>query len=277
MTTKKRIPLMSGDATMTRLRTSFEARDVDAAPALEELADLPYNEAAAMFWSSRAWSEYAAVPAMSQTMLALIRTNAPMDAMAVVSRIQTDEVVHTEMSRDVAEAFGGYTDEIPEWIACDPIGLGDANAVPLPFWTVGIGCISETVSLALLQARLRRTHHPVLKRVLRRVLKDEATHVRFGWELAEKIVPKLDETYRRRLAEHAKNAFGSAGKFFGTFGLPADIRREEREIRAVTAELGYGACPADEADHVIVSTIAETIAPRLAALGLPLGDTITIS
>ena len=60
-----------------------------------------------------------------------------------MTTIARDEVIHTELSRDLADAFGGYICEIPDAIPYDPPQLGEPNGLPLAYWLVGVGCISN--------------------------------------------------------------------------------------------------------------------------------------
>ena len=75
---------------------------------------LPKNDAARRFWSERTWSEFAAVPAVSQVVLALVREGAPLDTLGAYTSIADDEVRHALLSRELAQKLGGYVDEIPE-------------------------------------------------------------------------------------------------------------------------------------------------------------------
>jgi hypothetical protein len=232
---------------------------------------MPRCEEAARFWSERAWSELAAVPAMSQTSLALLRAGGDLDALGAIMQIGAEEVRHTELSRDTADALGGYVETIPAGAAWEPARLGDPSAMPLPFWLVANGCISETVSLALMKARLNHTTHDGVRAVLQSVVKDEAVHAKLGWTIAERVLPELSTETKRELADYARAMIDVIGVTFATAGLPARQRREARSIREITATRGLGACPPDEADTVCFETIRRRVIPGLAALGVALG------
>jgi len=268
------VPLGLLAPTAKRVRAVLERRSIRPLPSTH--ARLPHSDAARRFWSERAWSEYSAVPGMSQTILALVREGGPLDELGAIAQISVDEVRHTELSRDLADALGGYVEEIPEGLAYEPQRLGDPTDTPLPCWIIGNACVSETVSLELMRARLRHTTVPHVRAVLERVLQDEAVHARMGWSLAERLLPALDPASRRHLAEYAIEAFHVVGSSFATAGLPQKARAEARRIREDTAALGLGACPPDEADHVCMRTITETIIPRFVRLGLPLGAMTTL-
>lgn len=227
-------------------------------------------EEAARFWSERAWSELAAVPAMGQTALALLRDSGDLDSLGALMQIGADEVRHTEMSRDVADALGGYVEVIPAATAWEPLRLGDPSTMPLPFWLVANGCISETISLALMKARLPYATQPAVRAILEATTKDEAVHTKIGWSLAERMLPEQSAQTKRQLAEYAAAMLDVIGVTFATAGLRGKAKKEARHIREVTAARGLGACPPDEADVVCLDTIRETIVPRLVAFGIPL-------
>ncbi len=270
MTSKKtkRAPLPKGPDDLRKIRAQLGRRE---GADLGLLQGITPCEEAARFWSERAWSELAAVPAMGQTALALLRESGDIDSLGALMQIGSDEVRHTEMSRDVADALGGYVEIIPAGAAWEPMRLGDPSTMPLPFWLVANGCISETISLALMQARLPYATHPGVRAVLEATLKDEAVHARVGWSLAERVLPDVSATTKKQLAQYAAAMLDVIGVTFATAGLTGKAKKEARHIREVTSARGLGACPPDEADVVAVTTIRETIVPRLTAFGIPLG------
>lgn len=250
-----------------RLRQVLHQRASTPLPAAGALT-LQKCDEARRFWSERAWSEYAAVPAMSQTILALVRDGGSMDELGAISQMAADEVRHTELSRDVAEAFGGYTEDIPSGLPYAPQSLADNASGSFAQWVVGNGCVSETLSLELMRARLQHTRHPAIAEVLQRILQDEAVHARTSWLTAERVVPMLDGFDREVLSEYVLELVEVVRRTFVTSGLPAAVRDEARRIRNVTAEAGLGACPADEADALVEAKLEQVILPRLTKLGL---------
>lgn len=258
------VPLAPGDTVTRKARRALLQR-----AAAVTVGPLPTCPEAAAFWSERAWSELAAVPAMSQSALAWLRHGGDTDSLGSLMQMGVDEVRHAELARDVAEGLGGYEATIPPGAAWEPALLGEPSGMPLPFWVVANGCISETVSLALMQARAAHTHHPVAARVLRAVMKDEAVHQRVGWNLAKQVLPAVSRPMQKELGEYARAMFEMLFMTFATRGLTPRHRQRARHIREVTAARGLGACPPDEADHVCQAVIEGTIVPRLRALGVP--------
>ena len=218
---------------------------------------LPKNDAARRFWSERTWSEFAAVPAVSQVVLALVREGAPLDTLGAYTAIADDEVRHALLSRDLAEKLGGYVDEIPEGLAYAPRGLATPSDVPVHVWAMANGCFSETVSLALIRARHASTRQPVVRAVLAETLKDEAVHVRVAWELAEGLLPTLDSQTRREMTGYGADLAEMLRRTFGTQGLPPALARSEKRLRDRTAAAGLGALLAVEENAVVDRALAD--------------------
>ncbi|MBX7113333.1 MAG: ferritin-like domain-containing protein [Myxococcaceae bacterium] len=261
-----KIQLPPGSDTWAQLRAGQKRRGRSVR---EVLPDVPkrHADAARRFWSTRAWSEYAAVPAVSQIVLALTREGAGLHVLGAYTAVASDEVRHAQLSRELAELYGGYVDTVPEGFAYDPMGLASPSDVPVTVWALSNGCYSETVSLALIRARFSRTKHPAAHFVLNETLKDEAVHVRLGWQLAEELLPVLSRGQRRGLAEYGEALAQMLRSTFGTSALPPGPRRRERAIRDRTAALGLGALSADEEDAVVEEALSG-VAERLHRLGI---------
>lgn len=218
---------------------------------------VPKNDSARRFWSERTWSEFAAVPAVSQVVLALVREGAPLDTLGAYTSIADDEVRHALLSRELAEKLGGYVDEIPEGLAYAPRGLATPSDVPAHVWAMANGCFSETVSLALIRARHAGTKHPVVRAVLAETLKDEAVHVRVAWELAEGLLPTLDAPTKTDLRGYGADLAEMLRRTFGTQGLPPALARSEKRLRDRTAAAGLGALSASEENEVVEDALAD--------------------
>jgi hypothetical protein len=261
-----KIPLPPGSQAWALLRAGQKRRGRSIR---DELPEVPkrHAQAARRFWSARAWSEYAAVPAVAQVVLALVREGAGMHVLGAYTAIASDEVRHAQMSRDLADLYGGYVDTVPEGFSYAPQSLAAPSAVPLAVWALATGCYSETVSLELIRARYAKTKHPAAHHVLHETLKDEAVHVRLGWQLAQELLPILPASQRRELADYGGSLAQMLRSTFGTSGLPKGPRQRERGIRDRTAALGLGALPADEED-IVVERALEQVATRLHRLGV---------
>jgi hypothetical protein len=271
VTSDRFVPLRAGDERYLRIRRALLARprkrtELPHAPP----RSLPRSSAARTFWSQRAWSELAAVPAMAQTSLAVMRAKGPLDALHILAVIGADEVRHTEIARHIADELGGYVDTIPEGSGFRPNALAEPYDLPLPFWALSNGCVSETLSLELMRARLPYIRDPYLHGVVSEVMRDESIHARLSWLLAAEIFPALDRLSREELAEYARDAWAVMARTFVTRELPPDDRRAERRLRNAVAKAGLGAAPCDVEDAAFLHVRDELVLPRLRKLGLPL-------
>jgi len=259
-----KVPLPLGSEAWKQLRVAQGKRD-----RLETLPEgvVPSNDSARRFWSQRAWSEYAAIPAISQVVLALVREGAALRTLGAYVSIAADEVRHAVLSRELADALGGYDEDVPEGLGYAPRGLADPSEVAVAVWALANGCFSETVSLELIRARHAATKHPVVRQVLAETLKDEAVHVRVAWQLADELLPRLVAPVRRELWEYGKELSEMMRRTFGTQGLPAAVRRAERKMRDETAREGLGSLSAAQEDSIVDTALAN-IAARLAKLGV---------
>lgn len=202
---------------------------------------VPKSDFARRFWSIRTWSEYAAIPAVSQVVLAMTRAGAPLEVLGTYTTIADDEARHALLSRALAVKLGGYVDEIPEGLDYAPRSLAMPSDVPAHVWAVANGCFSETVSLALIRARFAVTKQPVVRAVLNETLKDEAVHVRVAWEVTEQLLPRLEAREQAELVAYAQDLAEMIRRSFGTMGLPPGLTRRERRLRDETAKAGLGA------------------------------------
>jgi hypothetical protein len=164
------------------------------------------REAGRKFWTANAMSEHAAAAGCSAVVRALVEARAPLDLVAVESTFVLDEIAHAEMAARIANALGGgvvahYDADVlvPE----PPRKLSRvARAVDL---AVMIHCINEAFLLPLARAMIEHQPHPVMRTALRRIVKDEAAHARFGWIILDWADELLDdnarELLRRRIAD----------------------------------------------------------------------------
>lgn len=267
----RRLPLLDAAKPVEAARRSVEP-DWDAAFPLGSLGGLSARAraAGATFWSQRAWSEFAAIPVLSQVLLAQVREAAPFGESAGVASVLRDEAIHTELSKRVADALGGYEDVVPDYFAIEPTATASITDLSLGHWLVAGAAVGETVSRALIHARLRHAREPALRRVVLRTLKDENRHVAFSWAALRRVLPKASAAERRDFAAFAQPTVAAAFRFQGLRHLPAAARATERRLRQRVSEAGLGACPPDEEDAVVERALREQILPGLRRLGVRL-------
>jgi hypothetical protein len=174
------------------------------------------------------------------------------------------------LSRDVAVAYGGYEETVPEHFSYDPAGIARPSELGLAEWLVAGGAVGETLSRALISARLKYTAPPQLKALVTRTLKDENVHVAFTWAALERVVKPLPKARKRRLVEVAAPTVDAAYRSLCTAGLSGAALKTERRMRQRLADAGLGCAPPDEENEVNNETLQRFVIPGLKRVGLPL-------
>ena len=71
---------------------------------------------------------------------------------------------------------------------------------------LSVSCLSETVAVALIGAERLEMPESPLRELLSEIWADEVGHARFGWRVAQELLPKLDEAARARLSLYLRVA-----------------------------------------------------------------------
>ncbi len=266
-----RVALAIGTAKIRRIERHYQQRPAEAEkeyalPSFRALSK-PIREAARRFWSQRAWSEYAAVPALSQILLKGVQEKVPLGETSALTGILHDEALHTRLSQQAADALGGYLEDVPDDLAYDPYVYAAPTASTMIEALVTGGCLGETVSRALIQARVQRTTHPELRAIVARTLKDESVHVAFAWAVAERVVPTLTQPERRSLARSLEPALRGAGR--SNRASTAAARSSQGKLRSMVADAGLGSCTPDEERAVVTRLFSSVLLPQLRRLAIP--------
>jgi len=132
-------------------------------------------------------------------------------------------------------------------------------------------CIGETIAAAIFEARYRQTTDPVAKELVRRIMRDEARHIAFGWNyMAHKVknfTPELIKDMERVAIDVIEN---SELKGFHCIWLyPSKETSYLIESNALCAEAGLGACTAEQETKTLVESISD-IRRRLKPWGINL-------
>jgi len=151
-------------------------------------------------WAARTVAEYRSMVVFGELLARMPEAAMPLEVSCAAARLISDEARHTEYCARLAEALGARADEA----TVDPLDLRlDDGSLSAPLfvarWTMGMFCVGEAASVGLLQALAREARDPCVSAVLATLLRDEALHDRFGWALAESIVPRLSDDEREWL------------------------------------------------------------------------------
>jgi hypothetical protein len=136
---------------------------------------------AAEVWRIRERTEREAAALFARLASDLAESGGPEPLAALAARCADDERVHAEHCRaiiaELAPGLGML--DADERIA---LGPRDASAARRALYaSVALGCVTESLSTALLLELRPRAELPVVRRALDVILEDEVRHSRLGW------------------------------------------------------------------------------------------------
>jgi hypothetical protein len=213
-------------------------------------------------WQLRVKAEYKSAAFAHSLVLWIIQLGLSPDLIRDGLRAVEDELEHAEMSHKVYVAAGGRG---PPVLDRSGLGVSRNPRVPLEFDLVEWGtrlCLGETVAVRLF-AHLRNGCTVAIARdALERILRDEARHRQFGWDLLGLLLGlpsggQLREAITARLA----SAFSELERSYGEGAKPVPSQFEE-EDRA------WGLAPPEEYARVFDETFEKDFRLRFAALGI---------
>lgn len=251
------------DRSMQLLRGS---RVPDAPTDLTTRFDPSVCDAAIHTWRARMVNEHRSSAVFAGLLPQLIEASASLDVQTAVLGAATDEIFHATLCGDIVRAFGG-----------DPTESAEPSLTPMPAHSsivdplervlrnvLFVGCLSETVAVALLTVERELAQDPYIRAILETILADEVAHARLGWNFVTLHLPRLDGAARTRLNAYLRVAF-------------AYLQRRELELLPVLPPLGteiehqresVGLCNGSDARGLFFDTIDTVIVPRLTELGL---------
>ncbi len=254
-------PHFSHDA---RGRAILDLRREGAAlqPELPELPALTEEErqTAIRTWRGRMVNEHISAQVWAGLLPQLMAAAAPPALLAGVAAAASDELRHARLCAGVVLALGGVpVAPLPAIVPLpEHTGLGPLEVA---LWNmVSVGCMSETVAVAVIRAEQAELEGTTLGRILAGILADEVQHARLGWQFLGLALPRLDDQARDRLSAWLVDA------------LAHQVRHEIPRLPVVGGrrpELAEaGVCDGGFARTLFLDTIESVILPQLQAAGL---------
>lgn len=222
-------------------------------------------EVALRTWLDRMVHEHHSAAVFSRLLPQLMEAEAPLELKTSVLRMSMDELRHAALCGAVAEALGGTaevetdlrTRPLPEHQGCDPVEVALRNVM-------FVGCMSETIALALLTEERELTTEPLIHAVVDQLAADEVLHARLGWCYLGDVWPRLSAEARRRTDSYLPVAFGYLEqRMHGAMplgpALPEEVRRDMHALGCLDSRHGR---------ELFQQTVEEVLVPRLAEHGL---------
>ena len=156
-------------------------------------------------WGLRTNDEYRSMVGFSELTYLCAEMHAPLDVVALASRIIRDEVRHVEICSTLTEALGGRASNAPNprYVRTNPKSSVRERAL---HHAIGSCAIGETISVTMLAGTRDRCTDPIAKAALTQMLRDESFHSRFGWLWLDKL--ELDDTDHAWLERFIPRVFG---------------------------------------------------------------------
>ena len=231
-----------------------EARGVmpTSVPDLPALRDMAIGT-----WSGRMKNEYGSSRVFEA--LAVQLDDAGLDG-ASCRAFANEERRHGVLCGAVVEALGGQArfelDDAPPLPA-----HGDTTKRVAALRNVmSVGCMSETVAVALIAAERLEMREGPLRDLLTTIWSDEIGHARFGWTTLAAEVPKLSVAERRALAAYVPVAIEHLVEH-ELAHLPLSSRPPEEGA-------ALGLCSGEKARTLFFSTLNDVIVPGLRAVSI---------
>jgi hypothetical protein len=210
-------------------------------------------------WAARTLAEYRSSAITAELLHWLITVAVSPDTLDTCHRIVSDELAHADLSREAFLAAGGDASALP--LPRESLFLRHAPDEVLELRCLAVAadvyCCGETVAVPLFIALGEKATEPTAVAALERILRDEAVHKAFGWQLLDELLERLGEPGRAWLAPR----------------IPGYIQRIDKTYTAYGTDItphgaAWGLMPPARFTEVARSCIAEVIRPRFEKRGL---------
>lgn len=212
---------------------------------------------AADVWRIRERTEREVSAIFARLSADLEASGAPQELTRRARKCAADELVHAVHCQKIVEALDPGRAPLRPDLA---IALGPSDPSPARralYASVALGCITESLSTALLIVMRKAAEAPEVRDGLDVILRDEVEHSRLGWAHLALAAEDGDVAW---LAPHVPAMLRGA--------LETPPPNEALDDDERTSLRGWGILPAAEVLAIVESTIATTIAPGLAQFGV---------
>lgn len=169
-----------------------------------------------------------------------------------------DETVHSSLCQDILNTSQKPVELLPAVLGA-PLGPVAASLRERVVYTaVAMGCVTETLSCALLVEMQKRAGPQIIKHTVQEILEDEISHGRLGWSVLTREKSEHNVSWLKPyLAGMVREAMHSDV-------LPMTVGDGE-----TTCDLSeWGILPQAEATAIMTETVNKVIYPGLRALGV---------
>jgi hypothetical protein len=283
---ESRFPL-TFNSDLPRIRELFHAAtrnqwdpktDVDWDQFKPEAYTEEQRDAARLYWSRRAWSEYGAISESPSLQLRFGLENRPSDMQLFFTIRSQEEARHAEVCHAMAEKLGGYIEKPVQQlfegsVSTHGVRRATLNAdVPLEGIIAALVCTAEEIAFDVFKHLDDVTRDPVARQVVRFIMRDESRHCAFGWYFLEAICETLTAE-QKQMIENSVITMMEKVELNGYHSSwlapenPASLA--EIEADRITYEAGLGSTIEEAEKPVFIATV-QRIRDQMKPLGIHL-------
>ena len=230
-----------------------------------ELPELPQLRVAAIgTWRGRMINEYQSAEVFGALAQQAERLGLAAKLVSQLREFEAEERKHGVLCGGVVEALGAEARaevsvprRLPEHAGTAPLEAFLRN-------TLSVSCLSETVAVALIGAERLEMPEGPLRDVLSEIWADEVGHARFGWRVAQELLPQLDLAARGRLSLYLRVALRHLEVH--------ELAHLPLSSTPPPAGAALGLCSGADARVLFYETVSDAILPALEGLGLAAND-----
>ena len=242
------------------MKTTLDLREAAQArrPAVPELPQL--RGSAIATWRGRMVNEYQSAEVFAALAAQARRVGLSAVVVEQLSEFEAEERKHGVLCGAVVEALGGEARvevTVPRQLS------EHGGTAPLEGFlrnVLSVSCLSETVAVALIGAERLEMPEGPLRELLSEIWADEVGHARFGWRVAQELLPQLDVAAKARLSLYLRVALRHLELH--------ELEHLPLGSKPPAAGAALGLCNGADARALFYETVTTAILPPLENLGL---------
>jgi ferritin-like protein len=236
------------------------------------------RNAARLYWSRRAWSEYGAISESPALQIRFGVEQRPSDMQLFFTMRSQEEARHAEVCHAMAERLGGYIDKPVQnlfqgSVATHGVRRAALNAnIPLEGIIAALVCTAEEIAFDVFRHLDDVTRDPVAKQIVRFIMRDESRHCAFGWYFLEAICETLTDEQKRMIEESVVTMVEKVelNGYHSSWLAPENpASLDEVEADRVTYEAGLGSTIEEVEKPIFIGTV-QRIRRQMQAFGINL-------
>ena len=200
-------------------------------------------------WTQGAFTEYASAAGFSCMAGLFLECRAPVDLTAAAADCAVDELDHVELVARLLMELGGASPFVADFAALAPSTTpGERPIVRAAEVALKVSCVGEALSVPVLASAHAAAATPLVRAVLRRLLRDEGAHARVGAWFFEWASERLTPGEREHLGRVAEATIAAYAPLMSatpcaTCHLPAALGGAPAHAAVLRAALDHRVIP----------------------------------